>query len=84
MNKNIIKAYASTLTTDKVIEFGKKEGVNVTEEEAELFIKTIRENADYILDGHALEVLESKRDEFSTSTYEKLVELYNQYKKFID
>jgi len=84
MNKSIVKAYAMSLTSDKVIDFGKKQGIDVTEDEANLFLNTIKENADYILDGHAMEVLESKKDGFSPKSYEVLVDLYNKYKKFID
>ena len=84
MNKGLIKAYAFSLTTDKVKKFAEKEGIIVTDEEANLFIETIKENADYILDGHALEVIESKKEKMSESSYEKLLELYDKYKKFID
>lgn len=84
MNKNLIKAYAMSLTPDKVIEFGRKEGIEVSNEEAMIFLDTIKENADYILDGHALEVLEDKKDKISDSSYNKLLELYDKYKKFID
>ncbi len=84
MNKNIIKAYAMNLSEDKVIDFALKEGISITQEEASLFITTIRENADYILDGHGLEVIESKKDQMSEEAYDKLLELFNKYKKFID
>lgn len=84
MNKSLIKAYAMSLTEDKVKEFALKEGINISDEEAELFISTIRENADYILDGHAVEVIESKKEMISSDTYQKLLELYDKYKKFID
>lgn len=83
MGKNIIKAYAMKLEVNDVINFGQKEGVNVTENEANVFLITVKENIDYILDGHALELLESKRDEFTNEVYEKLVELFDKYKKFI-
>lgn len=84
MNKSIIKAFAMRLTPDKVIDFASKEGVNVTEEEANLFISTIQENADYILDGHGMEVIESKKSMMSETSYNKLIELYDKYKKFVE
>lgn len=83
MNKNLIKAYALSLSTNKVKEFALKEGISISDEEADLFINTIRDNADYILDGHGLEVIESKKDMMSDVSYNKLLELYDKYKKFI-
>ena len=83
MNKNLIKAYALSLSTNKVKEFALKEGISISDEEADLFINTIRDNADYILDGHGIEVIESKKDMMSDVSYNKLLELYDKYKKFI-
>ncbi len=84
MNKNLIKAYAMKLDLDKVKNFARNEGIEITDEEGTLFIETVKENIDYILDGHGLEVIESKKDLLSSTTYDKLLELFNEYKKFID
>jgi len=84
MNKSLIKAYAMSLTSDKVKEFALKEGIVISDDEANLFLETVREKVDYILDGHGLEVIESKKDYISSESYEKLLELFNKYKKFID
>lgn len=62
MNKSLIKAYAMKLTPEKVKDFALKEGINISDGEANLFIDTIKENADFILDGHGLEVIESKKN----------------------
>ena len=43
----------------------------------------IKENIDYILNGHAKEVLESKKGAFSERVYLKLNELLEKYSKFI-
>ncbi len=66
------------------MEFALKEGINISEDEANLFISTINENADYILEGHGMEVIESKKDQMSEDAYNKLLELYDKYKKFVD
>ncbi len=84
MNKSLIKALAMKLTPDKVKEFALREGISVSEEEANLFISTIQDNADYILDGHALEVIDSKKSMMSEDSYNKLLELYDKYKKFVE
>lgn len=84
MNKSLIKAYAMKLDLEKVKNFARNEGLEITDDEATLFIETLQENIDYILDGHGLEVIESKRNMLSERTYDKLLELFNEYKKFID
>lgn len=84
MNKSLIKMYAMKLDVEKVKNFARNEGIEISDEEANLFVTTIKENCDDILDGYGLEIIESKKNMMSPSTYEKLLELFNEYKKFID
>lgn len=84
MNKSLIKNYVMKLTTNNVKDFALKEGIIITDEEATIFLSTIKEKVDYILEGHAMEVIESKKDMISDEAYLKLIELFNKYKKFID
>lgn len=84
MNKNLIKVYVMKLDREKVMNFAKNEGIDITNEEADLFVSTVKENCDEILDGHGMEVIESKKDLLRPYTYDKLVDLFNEYKKFID
>ncbi len=84
MNKNIIKSYVNKLKENDVIMYGLKEGVNVTLEEAHLFVDTVRKRIDEILDGKAFQVLESVKDKVSNNAYLKMHELISKYKKFIE
>ena len=83
MNKSFIKNYALTLTPETIKSFALKDGTLVSDEEAELFVKILHERIDEMLDGHALDVLEENKGKISSSSYNKLLELYNKYKKFI-
>lgn len=76
--------YAMKLDVEKVKNFARNEGIEISDEEANLFVTTIKENCDDILDGYGLEIIESKKNMMSPSTYDKLLELFNEYKKFID
>ena len=76
--------YAMKLDVEKVKNFARNEGIELSDEEANLFVTTIKENCDDILDGYGLEIIESKKNMMSSSTYDKLLELFNEYKKFID
>lgn len=84
MNKSLIKMYAMKLDVEKVKNFARNKGIEISDEEANLFVTTIKENCDDILDGYGLEIIESKKNMMSPSTYDKLLELFNEYKKFID
>ncbi len=84
MYKELIKKYAKKLTPNQVKEYALKEGTEVSDNEANLFINIINTRLDDMLDGHALEVLNEYKSELSPSSYNKLLELYDKYKKFID
>lgn len=53
-------------------------------EEANLFINILNTRLDEMLNGNALNVLNEYKDKISESSYNKLLELYDKYKKFID
>ncbi len=84
MYKELIKKYAKNITTEQVKEYALKEGVNVKDEEANLFINILNTRLDEMLNGNALNVLNEYKDKISESSYNKLLELYDKYKKFID
>lgn len=84
MYKELIKKYAKKLTPNQVKEYALKEGTEVSDNEANLFINIINTRLDDMLNGHALEVLNEYKSELSPSSYNKLLELYDKYKKFID
>lgn len=84
MYKELIKKYAKNLTPNQVKEYALKEGTEVSDNEANLFINIINTRLDDMLDGHALEVLNEYKSELSPYSYNKLLELYDKYKKFID
>lgn len=84
MNKNLIKTYVLKLDTEKIINFARSEGIELTISEAEMFESTIKDNIDDILNGNGLEIIESKKNSMNERTYDKLLELFYEYKKFID
>lgn len=84
MYKNIIKNYAEKLDITEVKEYAKKEGVSITDYEAETLLNTVKDNIDDILEGNAEYYMESLKYKVSTPVYEKMLELFNKYKKFID
>lgn len=83
MNKNIIKNYALNLKEDDVKKYAYKEGVNISDNEANLFIDTVKNKIDDILDGKAFEVLETIKNKVSTNAYNKMHELIDKYGKYV-
>lgn len=84
MYKELIKKYAKSLTPDQVKEYALKEGIEVSNEEASLFVNVVQTRLDEMLEGNALEVLNEYKSKLSTSSYNKLLELYDKYKKFLN
>lgn len=84
MYKELIKNYAKNIDITQVKEYAIKEGIEITDEEANLFVSVIHERLDEMLNGNALEVLDEYKDKLSVSSYNLLLELYDKYKKFIN
>ena len=84
MFKSIIKKYVENLTSNDVIDYASKENVTVTQDEANLFVDTVKENVDDILSGKGMYYIESLKDKVSEEAYSKMLELFDKYKKFID
>ena len=84
MNKELIKKYALNINAEQVISYAAKENIEVSLDEANIFVSVVKDNIDEILEGHALEILSSIKDDISTSSYDKLLELYDKYKGFIE
>ncbi len=84
MYKEIIKKYANNITAEQIKEYAQKEGTEVTIEEANLFTEIIHTRLDEMLNGNAIEVLNEYKDKISEKSYNKLLELYDKYKKFIN
>ena len=83
MFRGLIESYIDKITNEDVINFAKNDNVVVTNEEASLFIKTIKENKDDIFMGNGQKYIDSLKDKISPTAFEELNYLWNKYKKFI-
>lgn len=84
MNKDIIKKYASNIEKKDILEFGKKEGVNINESELNALYSVIKNNADDILGNNFYDYIKKYKDKFNPSLYSKILEKYEKYKGFIN
>ena len=83
MFRALVENYIENLTSEDVINFASNDNVTVTEEEANLFIKTVKENKDDIFAGNGQKHLDSLKGKVSNEAFEELNYLWNKYKKFI-
>ncbi len=84
MNKNLIKKYASNITKEDILKFGESEGVNINNNELDTIYNIIKNRQDEILDGNFYEIIKNYKTKFNPILFNKIIEKYEKYKKFID
>ena len=77
---NIIKKYINYLKKDDIINFAKKEGVNLNNIEVDTIYNVIKTRWEEIY-SNGIKVINEYKDKLNELTYNKLIELYNYYKK---
>ena len=76
---NIIKKYINYLKKDDIINFAKKEGVNLNNIELDTIYSVIKTRwEDIYVNG--IKVINEYKDKLNKITYNILIELYNYYK----
>ena len=83
MNKLIILEYINRLTKEDISIFGLNQGIKLTNNELDTIYDYIKNDNQRIL-NNPIEVINEVKDKVSYKVYEKLLELYDKYKDFID
>ena len=83
MNKQLIQQYINKLKKEDIIIFSQKQGINLTNNELDLIYYKIKDNSENIL-NNPLKEINSIKDNISINVYNKLIELYDKYKFFLD
>lgn len=84
MNKYLIKRYASNITKEDILKFGESEGVSINSNELNTIYNIIKNNQDEILEGNFYEFINNYKNSFNPILFNKIIEKYEKYKKFID
>ena len=84
MRKDLIKNYISKLTIEDIINYLKKEAIPASKEEIEILYKTIKTKYNEILDSDFINYIKDYQTKFNKKLYNKIIEKYNEYKKFIE
>ncbi len=84
MKIELIKSYINKLTKDDIIRYLNKENVPASSDEVDLIYNSIKNDFDYVLNNDFLSYLEKYKSRLNSNLYQKIIEKYNEYKKFIE
>ena len=83
MNKNLIINYIKKMTKEDIQKYISKENIQHTKEEIDLIYNSIKNDYNEILDNFH-KYIQKVKDKLNPNLYNKIIEKYNQYKKFIE
>ena len=84
MKKELIKSYASKLTKDDIVAYLQKECISASNEEIDLIYNAIKNDADEILNTNFMSYISNYKLNLNEELYKRIIEKYNEYKKFIE
>jgi hypothetical protein len=84
MNKNIIKKYADNITKEDILKFAQSENVSINNNELNTIYYIIKNKQDEILNGDFYNLIDNYKQDFNPLLFNKIIEKYEKYKKFID
>ncbi|MBR4672208.1 MAG: DUF2624 family protein [Bacilli bacterium] len=79
--KFVIRKYIETLTEKEIEEFAIKEGIKLLDEEKKVIYLYIKNYWETLLEEDSTFIFEELKEKLQPKTYEKVIELYNKYKK---
>lgn len=78
---NILKKYVNMLKKEDIITFAKNNNILLEKEELDLIYNTIKNRYNEIYEN-GIKVINEYKDRLKVNTYNKLIELYNNIKKY--
>lgn len=83
MNDIIIQKYINSITINNIIDFGKKEGINIKIDEAKIIYEYLNKYWKVFYYDNPEKLLSELKEKLSYATYNKLEELYYMAKEKI-
>ena len=83
MNKHILINYIQKITKEDIQKYISKENIQHTKEEIDLIYKSIKKDYNEILNNFK-NYIDKQKEKLNPNLYNKIIEKYNQYKKFIE
>ena len=76
----IIKQYIDKLTVEDIIELCKGKNIKISEIDAEIVLETAKKDWIDFYKGDPTPIMNKLKDQLDTSTYNKLLKVYLEYK----
>ena len=83
MYENIIKNYVDKLTKEDIITYSKKEDIFLNDNEINVIYDEIKNKWKQLYNGNT-RVITDLENKINNKAYNKLIDLYNTYKKFLN
>lgn len=83
MYENIIKNYVDKLTKEDIINYSKKEDIFLNDNEINVIYYEIKNKWKQLYNGNT-RVITDLENKINNKAYNKLIDLYNTYKKFLN
>ena len=84
MKKDLLINYINKLNKQDIIDYLSKECVTASNEEIDMIYNAIKNDYNEILDSNFMNYISNYKLNFNPELYKKIIEKYNQYKKFIE
>lgn len=78
---NLIKKYIENITEQDIYNFALNEGIKLMDHETKIIYVYLKNYYQVFLNEDATFLFEELKEKLNPNTYNKLIELYNKYKK---
>lgn len=79
--KNLIEKYINKIKENDITSFALQNGIHLTEKETQTLYMLVKEKYEILLYGDAEKVFENFQNHFSKENYQKIKDLFLNYKK---
>lgn len=84
MKKNLIISYINKITKQDIINYLNKENIEYTNDELDFIYNAIKNDYEVILSNDFDKYITNYKFNLNEKLYNKILEKYNEYKKFIE
>lgn len=79
--KYLIGEYIKKITEEDIENFAEKEGIQILDEEKKIIFMYLKNYWETLINDDATFIFEELKEKLRPQTYQKIVELYEKYKK---
>jgi hypothetical protein len=84
MKIDMIKNYIKKLTKEDIVNYLNKEKIEASIDEINLIYNSIKNDFDYVIHNDFYKYIERFKSKLNNNLFNKIIEKYNEYKKFIE